>query len=83
MDDEAFYRWLRSKKGFTNRPARDVISRVRRVDRLIKIPKGSTAEKLISKLSQRSEFKVLTSSVKSQLKRAIRLLKEFEGKESR
>ena len=76
MNMEAFRKWLLKNKGLTTRSAKDVISRINRVSNFEKIEQEK--DTLIKKLNKNQEFRNLTVTVQSQIRRAIRLLKEFE-----
>ncbi len=68
--------WLENNKSFSNKAARDVISRLKRVQHLIgeeSIPKDA-----ILRLATSKEFNQLSMCIKSQLRRAVRLYFEFK-----
>ncbi|EZP68017.1 DNA-cytosine methyltransferase [Novosphingobium resinovorum] len=77
--EDLFRAWLRTCHEYTPRAAGDVLSRLRRVNRLIGDGENAvpTAEDAIRRLRDRQEFAEMTKSVRSQIKRAIELHNEF------
>lgn len=76
MNYDDFYDWLILKKQMSNRSAKDVISRCKRVCKLTvssEIEKGT--EQTLEKISEYNECSMF---IKSQLKRAISLYNEFK-----
>jgi hypothetical protein len=67
------------EKKLKEKSARDVLSRIRRVAGFIHLKENMTKDNLLAKLSQERSFQNLTVSVRGQLRRAIRLFKEFES----
>lgn len=70
-----FREWLMKEKNYSDRASRDVQSRLKRV-------LGYTGDETLcpdtmAKLEANIEFKNLSMSVKSQMRRAIRLHNEF------
>ena len=77
MEENDMLEWLMSTKHMGKRSAKDVISRKSRVLRMLDIHEiGNTT---MSQLVLNKEFTQSTSSVKSQLKRAIILCLEFQN----
>ena len=76
MDYTDFLNWLVVEKKMSQRSAKDVISRCKRVCKILGIEKIDldSAEKLL----QNDEYKANSMFVKSQLKRAITLFTEFK-----
>ena len=70
-----FREWLIKEKKYSERSSKDVLSRLRRVNTLVTedVIDNTTLDKLINL----EEFKVLSVSIRSQLKRAIRLNMEY------
>ena len=68
--------WLEKEKNFSTRGAQDVVSRVQRVQRMIK--SDALSEKSIEVLNANEEFLNLSTFVRSQLRRAVRLYMEYE-----
>jgi len=79
MDGNDFFDWLQKKHRLTPKSARDVVSRVRRAKQYVDLTMDIGDEELVFKLSQNTNFQDLTLTVKSQLRRAVRLLKEFQS----
>lgn len=77
MDEENFNDWLIKKFKYEERSAKDVRSRVKRARKLVDITEQLSDEELIFKLSQHPSFKDLSTSVKSQLKRGVKLYREY------
>ena len=78
IDFKNFSDWLEKEKGFSKKGAHDVTSRLKRVRLLLnddRIP-----EDAIEKLKNVEEFKALSVSVRSQLRRADRLYLEYSAK---
>lgn len=76
-DGISFINWLITNKGLKERSAKDVYSRYNRALRFTEINPCSDREDVIYYLSKCDEFKTLSVSVKSQIKRAIRFYLEF------
>lgn len=72
---KAFSEWLVETKCLTERSSRDVVSRLKRV--LALINKSEITEDTLNMLEKNSEFQLLTMSVKSQLRRSVRLYSEY------
>lgn len=66
-----------------DKSARDVISRVRRLNTLIDINHSNDVEKSLFLLSQEKKFKEISVSVKSQLRRTVTLYYEYISKQDR
>lgn len=81
MCDPKFRPWLESSQNYTPRTISNVISRVKRATRILqwpRLPKDPLDS--IHALERSCEFNSLTSSVRSQIKKAIRLHSEFLSK---
>jgi DNA (cytosine-5)-methyltransferase 1 len=77
--DKVFRSWLQSSLGFTDRTAGNVASRLRRARKLLRDNQlASSPEELIERISRRAAFRDLSTSVRSQLRRAIHLYAEFK-----
>ena len=72
-----FLEWLQNTKSLTKNSAEDVISRIRRAKNIMKIDIPMDIETLLFHFMGKPAYKTLTTTVKSQLKRAIKLYKEF------
>jgi DNA (cytosine-5)-methyltransferase 1 len=77
MDEQKFDEWLKGKFGYIEKSARDVRSRVKRASQFVDIFANIPDEEVIFKLSQNPDFKGLSMSVKSQLKRGVKLYREY------
>ncbi len=73
----SFSDWLISVKNFQKKSSFDVISRLRRVQKYVEINKKEDLSSIIKRLDRSNQFNELSLSVKSQLKRAIKLHKEY------
>ncbi len=79
--DEAFRRWLSEERGLTAASVGDVISRLRRVEKLLgeRAPAADPRD-TIHALAKTAEFERLSSSVRSHLKRAVQLQADFRAR---
>lgn len=76
MDYSKFCDWLISDKRLSQRAAKDVVSRCKRISRMLNMDElGNDALEL---LCTDESFKESSMFIKSQLKRAIVLLHEFK-----
>lgn len=73
---EAFKIWLTNTKNFEAKSAMDVASRLKRCQAILGTDEMN--EDSITKLENEEEFLVLSISVKSQLRRAVKLHLEFK-----
>lgn len=69
--------WLKSNKGFSDAAANDVSSRLRRACSFYDIDWEADLDSNLFSLGRKEEFKQLTVSVKSQLRRSVKLYAEF------
>jgi DNA (cytosine-5)-methyltransferase 1 len=74
-----FHKWLMDAKAMSEKSASDVISRLRRAKTIMVFDVPLDVETLLFHFMGKPAFKELTQTVKSQLKRAIRLYKEFNA----
>jgi DNA (cytosine-5)-methyltransferase 1 len=70
--------WVSEKYKMGDKSARDVVSRLKRVTKYVDVDLPITDEELIFKLEITEEFKNLSMTVKSQLKRSIKLYREYK-----
>lgn len=70
-----FKQWLIHNKGLSDRSSNDVISRLKRVCKILN--RSEISSDTVSALNQSSNFKALSTSVKSQLRRSIKLYEEY------
>lgn len=68
-----FKEWIIKEKGYGDRSASDVLSRIKRAQKICNKEKVSLKE-----LDGNKEFSKLSSAVKSQIKCAIRIRDEYE-----
>lgn len=78
MNNLSFQQWLIDAKNYKNKSASDVISRINRVKTFIRIPE-LIDDNVILSLNENQDFKKLSVSVRSQLRRALRLLREYNN----
>lgn len=76
-----FEEWLIEEKNYSHRAARDVISRCKRSERILHFPEKIDAY-YIFLLQQQPDYQALSQTVKSQLKRAVKLQQEYEEQTS-
>ena len=72
-----FCSWLKSNKGFSDAAANDVGSRLRRACSISELDWKADLDSNLFTLSREAEFKLLTVSVRSQLRRSVKLYTEF------
>lgn len=77
MDEQAFSQWLKDNLSYIDKSARDVRSRVKRASKFIDLTKNVTDDELVFSLSQHPEFKSMSMTVKSQIKRGVKLYRQF------
>ncbi|MCL6633108.1 MAG: hypothetical protein K6T63_10805 [Alicyclobacillus herbarius] len=78
MDDkEPFSKWLMEQKKIGKRSAKDVCSRVRRAARFYDLNSSESDDEIVFRVTQHPDFKMLSLNVRSQLKRAVRLYREY------
>jgi DNA (cytosine-5)-methyltransferase 1 len=80
---EEFKTWLKRSAGLGERSARDVVSRLRRASEFVKLEAKMDTADLLHRMSKDPEFQGLTISVRSQLRRAVRLYRNYEGRNDR
>lgn len=78
---EDFKRWLIKAKGLSEKSSRDVVSRLKRVQRIHSFKSGDKENKILNALAECDEFNNLSMFIRSQLRRSVRLYKEFQAKE--
>lgn len=76
-DSANFQTWLIDIKQYKERSAKDVISRCKRANSIYSLPNRIEAYYFFM-LEQQEPFQQLSPTVKSQIKRAVTLLKEFK-----
>ncbi|MCM1327162.1 MAG: hypothetical protein NC094_11375 [Bacteroidales bacterium] len=75
MDYAAFKQWLQHKKSMSTRSAADVISRCKRINKMTAT--DTIGDNTTAALAKTEAYAVLSSCIKSQLKRAVTLYLEF------
>lgn len=78
MDYIVFKQWLQDEKKLSYRSASDVISRCKRINKLMQ--NDCIDEKTVSLLVEASDYDNMSAYIKSQLKRAVALYLEFDKK---
>ncbi len=78
MNYNDFLKWLLEEKKLSQRAAKDVVSRCKRVCKILNT--NEIEDSTIEKLNTNLEFAEMSMSVKSQLRRASKLWIEFGGK---
>lgn len=80
MNYDGFRKWLQEKNKYTDASIKDILSRMRRANNILIF---RNEDIYIFRLEQCEEFQTASVSVKSQMRRAIRLyfqyLKEMEN----
>ncbi len=78
MDADKYLGWLIQSVGLENRSARDVVSRTRRAADMIPLDSRNLTCDIIHELGKKEQFRELTATVRSQLRRAIKLYRAFQ-----
>lgn len=78
-DELAFRSWLESMEGFRQRSAADVVSRVKRAMIFADVLSAGSDHELRFLLEESSDYRGCSSSVRSQLKRAAQLYRQFRS----
>lgn len=76
FNKDSFVGWLINVQNFTPRTASDTLSRVRRADRICRLD-GVPNDFYCYSLQQKTEYVELSTSVRSQIKRALSLYNSF------
>lgn len=79
QNESEFKDWLLNEIRLNPRSAQDVISRMRRVSAIVEVEAEIDVEDIFYKMKKKEAFKVLSPSVRSQLRRAISLFKDFQS----
>lgn len=74
MDCNEFKNWLQKKNKYTNASIKDIVSRLRRANNILVF---RNEDIYIFRLEQCEEFQKASVSVKSQIRRAIRLYFQY------
>ena len=78
-DSKQFTAWLEQNTSLAARSIRDVVSRTRRVQKMLNPLKAESREELAFRLSKNREYNAASASVKSQLKRAAELYRRYKA----
>lgn len=78
--DIRFVDWLIQIKGYSTRAASDVLSRIKRANRIISIEDHSI-EDTLQVLEQSDDFSMINKTVQSQIKRALKFYHEYCDRE--
>jgi DNA (cytosine-5)-methyltransferase 1 len=76
--NDEFSNWLIVYKGLNVKSSRDVLSRINRINGFIDLDANEDAEKILYTIGGCPVFKSFSLSVRSQLRRAVRLYKEYQ-----
>lgn len=76
IDFDGFYKWLCDTLPLSERTRRDTVSRLKRANNICKIPASADSLYLFT-LEQSNDFRALSSTVRSQLKRAVTLYHNY------
>lgn len=76
IDFESLLKWLVQSKGLKKTSAKDVVSRIKRANKILAMP-PELNDFYIYQLQQQSEFETLSTSIKSQIRRAVGFLLEY------
>ena len=76
MNYEGFFTWLNTERNMSERSAKDTVSRLKRVLRIV--GEDSVSNTTVKTLNDADEFAALSMFIKSQLRRSVTLYQEFE-----
>ena len=79
IDSALFQEWLSAEKGLSERSSRDTVSRLSRANKLHPLSSETDLQTYIFELGRKPDFESLSPSVRSQLKRAVKLYSEFRN----
>lgn len=82
MDLAEFRTWLIVSVHLSERSAKDVVSRIRRASGIVTLHSRIATDDLLHLLSKQDDFKALTATVKSQMRRAIKLYRQWASSHS-
>ncbi|WP_407559611.1 hypothetical protein [Vibrio parahaemolyticus] len=80
MAKDSFSEWLNTKKGLQTNSSRDVVSRLKRCRTLLPqniVIEDIPADEVILYLERNDNFKHMSVTVRSQIKRAVKLYIEY------
>lgn len=76
--DILFQEWLQNECKMKSKSSRDVISRLRRASNYVDLSNDKPCDEYLYNMALNPEFKLIKPSVQSQLRRSIRLFKQFK-----
>ena len=76
---DSFKTWLKQNTKLGDRAIKDVVSRLKRAKNYVDIGKEKNAKNLISQMDDNPNFRALSITVQSQLRRAIRLYTQYNS----
>ena len=79
MDNRDFKVWLAQRKKLSERTVNDIISRLNRGAAIVPGFEKKRADEIIMLLNREEEFQKISSTVKSQIRRAFRLREEYQN----
>jgi|GEM_PF-692723 len=82
LDTEGLKNWIMETKRYSPHSARDVLSRLKRLDKLLSFSDFLTLEKCayyLVEIERTTEFNALSISVKSQMRKAWRFYCEYKS----
>ena len=74
IEEKEFRTWINTHKNYSNKVVSDTISRVKRADRLIE---WHNDEIYLFELERNDEYKQLSTTVRSQIKGAVKMYFEY------
>jgi DNA (cytosine-5)-methyltransferase 1 len=74
MNTDDFRNWLKANTAYTNRVISNIISRVRRANNILTIYNKTV---YLFELEQTEAFKNMSCSVKSQIRKSVKLYQDF------
>ena len=85
VDTEGFKKWLKENSSYSEAVIGDMASRVKRADGIIEwydeeVYQFYLVAFLVAYLEQKEQYKCLSVSVRSQIKRAVKLYRKFHAR---
>lgn len=74
MNTEGFKKWLTTNTNYSDRVISDIVSRLKRADRILTV---RPEELYLFELEHTEEFNKISTSVKSQIRKSVRLYYQF------
>ena len=79
IESENFKEWLKNNTKYCDNVLSDIVSRMKRADSILE---WNDEETYLYFLERKKEFCCLTTSVKSQLKKSVKLYQEYRTRHS-